>query len=36
MAEIDERVRAHLADALVPDVVGSAEGLDIDTPISLD
>ena len=36
MAEIDERVRAHLANALVPDVVGSAEGLDIDTPISLD
>jgi recombination protein RecA len=36
MAEIDERVRAHLANALVPDVVGSADGLDIDTPISLD
>ena len=36
MAEIDERVRAHLANALVPDVVGSAEGLDVDTPISLD
>jgi len=36
MAEIDERVRAHLANALVPDVVGTAEGLDVDSPISLD
>jgi hypothetical protein len=36
MAEIDERVRAHLANALVPDVVGTAEGLDVDAPISLD
>jgi hypothetical protein len=34
MAEIDERVRAHLADALIPDVVGAE--IDIDTPISLD
>jgi recombination protein RecA len=37
MAEIDERVRAHLANALIPDVVGSEdEKLDIDSPISLD
>ncbi len=37
MAEIDERVRAHLANALIPDVVGSEEDkLDIDSPISLD
>jgi recombination protein RecA len=37
MAEIDERVRAHLADALVPDVVGADdENLDIDSPISLE
>ena len=36
MAEIDERVRAHLAEALIPDVVGAADALDIDTPISLD
>lgn len=36
MAEIDERVRAHLAEALVPDVVGAGDGLDIDSPISLD
>ena len=36
MAEIDERVRAHLANALVPDVVGSSEGLDVDAPLSLD
>ena len=37
MAEIDERVRAHLANALVPDVVGAEdEKLDIDSPISLD
>ncbi|HEY5104815.1 MAG TPA: DNA recombination/repair protein RecA, partial [Acidimicrobiales bacterium] len=36
MAEIDERVRAHLAQSLVPDVVGAAEELDVDSPISLD
>src|ERR1700684_1731679 len=37
MAEIDERVRAHLAESLVPDVVGADdEKLDIDSPISLD
>jgi recombination protein RecA len=36
MAEIDERVRAHLAQALVPDVVGAVDGLDIDSPITLD
>src|ERR1700723_2801963 len=36
MAEIDERVRAHLAESLIPDVVGAADGLDIDAPISLD
>jgi hypothetical protein len=29
-------VRAHLANALVPDVVGSSEGLDVDAPLSLD
>src|ERR1700677_4034195 len=36
MAEIDERVRAHLAESLIPDVVGVVEGLDIDAPLSLD
>ena len=36
MAEIDERVRAHLAEALIPDVVGVADSLDIDAPLSLD
>jgi recombination protein RecA len=36
MAEIDERVRAHLAEALIPDVVGVVEGLDVDAPLSLD
>jgi recombination protein RecA len=36
MAEIDERVRAHLAESLIPDVVGAPEGLDIDAPLSLD
>jgi recombination protein RecA len=35
MAEIDERVRAHLAEALVPDVVGASD-IDIDSPLSLD
>jgi recombination protein RecA len=36
MAEIDERVRAHLAEALIPDVVGATDALDVDSPISLD
>jgi recombination protein RecA len=36
MAEIDERVRAHLAEALIPDVVGADAGIDIDAPLSLD
>jgi len=36
MAEIDGRVRAHLANEIAPDVVGGVDGLDIDTPISLD
>ncbi len=36
MAEIDERVRAHLAKAQMPDVVGATEGLDVDAPINLD
>jgi recombination protein RecA len=36
MAEIDERVRAHLANSLVPDVVGGSEEIDIDSPISLE
>jgi recombination protein RecA len=36
MAEIDDRVRAHLAESLIPDVVGVVDGLDIDAPLSLD
>ncbi len=37
MAELDGRVREHLATALTPDVVGSADDdIDIDTPISLE
>ena len=37
MAEIDERVRAQLAETLAPDVVGSGgDELDIDSPITLD
>jgi recombination protein RecA len=36
MAEIDERVRAHLAESLIPDVVGVADGVDVDAPLSLD
>jgi recombination protein RecA len=38
MAEIDERVREHLATSLAPDVVGIVGEADInvDTPISLD
>jgi recombination protein RecA len=37
MAEIDERVREHLAMSLAPDVVGVVEAdIDVDTPISLD
>ena len=34
MAEIDERVRTHLAEALAPDVIG--EAIDVDSPITLD
>jgi hypothetical protein len=29
-------VRAHLAEALIPDVVGADAGIDIDAPLSLD
>jgi recombination protein RecA len=36
MAEIDSRVREHMANALLPDVVGAGVEMDIDTPISLD
>ncbi len=37
MAELDGRVREHLATALTPDVVGSSDAdIDIDTPISLE
>jgi len=38
MAEIDERVREHLATSLAPDVVGivGEADIDVDTPISLD
>ncbi len=36
MAEIDERVRAHLARAQMPDVVGATDDLDVDAPINLD
>ncbi|MGA2123011.1 MAG: hypothetical protein ABSG58_01140 [Acidimicrobiales bacterium] len=36
MAEIDERVRTHLAESLIPDVVGVADDIDIDAPLSLD
>ena len=39
MAEIDGRVREHLANSLAPDVVGVSgdeSGIDIDTPITLD
>src|ERR1700690_1101847 len=36
MAEIDGRVREHMANALLPDVVGTGVGLEIDSPISLD
>jgi recombination protein RecA len=36
MAEIDGRVREHMANALLPDVVGTGVELDIDSPISLD
>jgi recombination protein RecA len=35
MVEIDTRVREHMANALLPDVVGSADE-DIDTPLTLD
>jgi hypothetical protein len=37
MAEIDGRVREHLATSLAPDVVGAGDAeIDVDTPISLD
>jgi recombination protein RecA len=36
MAEIDSRVREHMANALLPDVVGTGVEMDIDTPITLD
>ncbi len=36
MAEIDGRVREHMANALLPDVLGTEVAIDIDTPISLD
>jgi recombination protein RecA len=36
MAEIDGRVREHMANALLPDVVGTGVEMDIDTPITLD
>jgi recombination protein RecA len=36
MAEIDGRVREHMSNALLPDVVGTGVEIDIDTPISLD
>jgi recombination protein RecA len=36
MAEIDGRVREHMANALLPDVVGTGVEINIDTPISLD
>jgi recombination protein RecA len=36
MAEIDGRVREHMAEALLPDVVGTGVEIDIDTPITLD
>jgi recombination protein RecA len=36
MAEIDERVRAQLAEALLPEVAETGEGLDVDSPISFD
>jgi recombination protein RecA len=36
MAEIDGRVREHVADMLLPDVVGTGEEIDLDSPITLD
>ena len=36
MAEIDGRVRDHLAIAIAPDIVGGVNGLDVDAPLSLD
>ena len=36
MAEIDSRVREHMANSLLPDVVATAAGIDIDAPLSLD
>ena len=34
MAEIDGRVREHLATALMPDIVGAE--VDLDAPLTLD
>ena len=36
MAEIDGRVREHMAETLSPDVVGTGVEIDIDSPITLD
>ncbi|MFI5035522.1 MAG: recombinase RecA [Acidimicrobiales bacterium] len=36
MAELDGRVREHLATAMLPDVVGSSDDVDADAPLSLD
>jgi recombination protein RecA len=36
MAELDARVREQVMGSPVPDVVGAGEGLDLDSPISLD
>src|ERR1700678_416508 len=36
MAEIDERVRAQLAEALLPEVAETGEALDVDSPIGFD
>ena len=36
MAEIDERVRAHMAESLAPDVVGADVEIDADAPITLE
>jgi len=36
MAELDGRVREHLANALLPDVVGTSAEIDADSPLTLD
>jgi len=36
MAELDGRVREHLANALLPDVVGTNAEIDVDSPLTLD